>query len=287
MSDCAGLVTCALVPYGLMIVARYRGLICDLDGTVYLSGRPLPGAVDALHALRSSGVRVLFVSNNPLRTASSYAERLTGLGIPATPDDVLTSGRVTADWLAAEAPRSRVLVLGEEALAGELTGRAGAVLVERGDDADVVIASFDRTFTYQKWTEAFRALRRGARFVATNPDPTCPVEGGEVPDCGGLIAALEVSSGRRIEEIMGKPSATMLAAALRRLELAPSEVLVVGDRLETDIALGNAGGVASALVLTGVTSRDALAGAAHRPTMVLDGLADLPRSLAERSTAAT
>lgn len=273
------------MPYGSVIVARYRGLICDLDGTVYLSGRPLPGAVEAIERLRAAGVRVLFVSNNPLRTASSYAERLTGLGIPATPDDVLTSGRVTADWLAARAPRSRVLALGEEALAEELTRRADVALVERGDEADVVIASFDRTFTYEKWNEAFRALRRGARFVATNPDPTCPVEGGEIPDCGGLIAALEVSSGRRVEEVMGKPSATMLEAALRRLGLAPSEVLVVGDRLETDIALGNAGGVASALVLTGVTSRDMLADTPHRPTVVLDALADLPAYLAERATA--
>lgn len=273
------------MPYGSVIVARYRGLICDLDGTVYLSGRPLPGAVEAIERLRAAGVRVLFVSNNPLRTASSYAERLIGLGIPATPDDVLTSGRVTADWLAARAPRSRVLALGEEALAEELTRRADVALVERGDEADVVIASFDRTFTYEKWNEAFRALRRGARFVATNPDPTCPVEGGEIPDCGGLIAALEVSSGRRVEEVMGKPSATMLEAALRRLGLAPSEVLVVGDRLETDIALGNAGGVASALVLTGVTSRDMLADTPHRPTVVLDALADLPAYLAERATA--
>lgn len=256
-------------------MARYLGLICDLDGTVYLSGQPLPGAVEALERLRSAGVRVLFVSNNPLRSPQSYAERLTGLGIPTTPDDVLTSGTVTADWIRSEAPGAAVLALGETNLFEELSA-AGAKLVHKAEQADVVIASFDRTFTYDKWVEAFRAIRAGARFIATNPDPTCPVDGGEIPDCGGIIAALEATTGRTVEAVMGKPSAAMLAAALHRLSLRGRDVLIAGDRLGTDIAMGTAGGVDSALVLTGITSRELAAEAPESPTYVLESLGELP-----------
>lgn len=258
----------------------YRGLICDLDGTVYLSGKPLPGVVDALRALRSDGVRVLFVSNNPLRDSRSYAERLTSMGIPATPDEVLTSGAVTAEWVRQHTPDARLLVLGETNLRDELTA-VGVKLVERADQTDVVVASFDRTFTYDKWVEAFRAIRAGARFVATNPDPTCPVDDGEVPDCGGIIAALETTTGRSVEVVLGKPSRAMLDAALRRIELPADEVLIVGDRLGTDIAMGTSHGVASALVLTGVTTR-AMASALsddQRPTYVLESVSELPSAV--------
>lgn len=261
--------------YRLEIVARYQGLICDLDGTVYLSGRPLPGAVEAIQRLRAAGVRVLFVSNNPLRSSQSYAERLTGLGIPSTPDDVLTSGTVTADWVRANAPGAAVLALGETNLFEELSA-AGAKLVHKAEQAGVVIASFDRTFTYDKWVEAFRAIRAGARFIATNPDSTCPVDGGEIPDCGGIIAALETTTGRTVEAVMGKPSPAMLAAARRRLELPAGDVLIVGDRLGTDIAMGEAGGVDSALVLTGITTRTMLDEAPEKPTYVLETLGELP-----------
>lgn len=258
---------------------RFRGIICDLDGTVYLSGRPLPGAAAAIAALRAAGVRVLFVSNNPHRDAAAYAERLTGIDIPAGPEDVLTSGGILADWLRVELPGARALVLGEANLLAELTA-AGLKVVERAGEADVVVASFDRTFTYAKWREAFDALRAGARFVATNPDPTCPVEGGEVPDCGGIIAALETTTGRRVEQIAGKPSPLVVAAALERLALSAEEVLVVGDRLATDIELGVRSGLATALVLSGVTTREMLdRDGVVRPTYVVSGLAELPALL--------
>lgn len=258
---------------------RFRGVICDLDGTVYLSGRPLPGAVAALAAIRAAGVRVVFVSNNPHRDAAAYAERLTGIGIPAEPADVLTSGGILADWLRTHLPGGRALVLGEDNLFAELSA-AGMTIVDKADRVDVVVASFDRTFTYAKWREAFDALRAGARFVATNPDPTCPVDGGEVPDCGGIIAALETTTGRRVEQVAGKPSPLVVDAALDRLGLTAEEVLVVGDRLATDIELGARSGLASVLVLSGVTTPAMLdEGAWSQPTYVVDSIADLPATL--------
>lgn len=260
---------------------RYRGVICDLDGTVYLSGTPLPGAVEALRTIRDAGVEVLFVSNNPHRDAEAYAERLSNLGIPATEENILTSGGVTASWIAQHAPGAGVLVLGEQNLLDELS-RVGAKPVATAAEASVVVASFDRTFDYAKWTEAFRAIRAGARFIATNPDPTCPVydEGvdalREVPDCGGIIAALEVSTGHPVEHVMGKPSPLLVEAALRRLLLNSEEVLVVGDRLGTDVEMGLRTGIDSALVLTGVSTRAESEASAARPTYVIDTLGSLP-----------
>lgn len=254
---------------------RYRAVVSDLDGTVYRGGRALPGAVEALARLRAAGIRLLFASNNPTRTAAAYAERLHDVGVTAAPADVLTSGGVVADWLTTEAPGARVLLVGEPSLHAELTGR-GVDLVESGGAADVVVVSFDRTFDYRKWTEAFRALRAGARFVATNPDPTCPVDDGEVPDCGGIIAALEATTGRAVEIVVGKPSPVMARAALDRLQVAAHEALIVGDRLETDVRLGTRNGLDSALVLTGVTRRADVHGAPDQPTFILDGLAALP-----------
>ncbi|WP_020578062.1 HAD-IIA family hydrolase [Actinopolymorpha alba] len=261
----------------------YRAVICDLDGTVYRSGVPFPGAVDALARVRAAGVRVLFVSNNPLRDAASYAERLSKLGIPTEPTDILTSGAVMARWLRAHTPGARVLLLGEDSLRTELTS-AGANIVDRGEEAEVVVASFDRTFRYATWLEAFRAIRAGARFVATNPDPTCPVEGGEVPDCGGIIAALEATTGHSVEAVAGKPSSLMLAAALEALGCSEREVVIVGDRVGTDIELGRRGGVATALVLTGVTSRDMVADLDHPPTYVIESIAELPALVAGQLT---
>jgi NagD protein len=254
---------------------RYRAVVSDLDGTVYRGNRALPGAVDALARLRTAGIRVLFVSNNPTRTAAAYAERLRHLGVPAQPADVLTSGGLVADWLVTEMPGARVLLVGEPSLHAELAGR-GVDLVDSGHNADVVVVSFDRTFDYRKWREAFRALRSGARFVATNPDPTCPIADGEVPDCGGIIAALEATAGRQVEVVVGKPSSVMARAALDRLQSAAHETLVVGDRLETDVRLGARNGLDTALVLTGVTNHADIHTARDQPTFVIDSLATLP-----------
>lgn len=264
-----------------------RGLVCDLDGTVYLSGRPLPGAVDALASVRRAGVAVVFVSNNPTVAADAYAERLTGMGIPTTPSQVLTSGGVTAEWLRREHGDASVLLVSERSLRTELEA-AGVDVVDDPSAANLVVVSFDRTFDYRKWQAAFDALRRGAGFIATNADATCPVEGGEIPDCAGIIAALEATTGRHLDTVIGKPSPIMAAAALDRLRdqvvaatLSASEVLIVGDRIETDVRMGQAAGFTTALVLTGVSRREDLSDADLVPTHVLTGLAELPAAVGQ------
>ena len=252
----------------------YRGFIFDLDGTVYLDERLLPGAQAAIAALREAGRRLCFLSNKPIASRADYAAKLTRLGIPTDVEEVINSSYVLARWLDRETPGARCFVIGEPPLVAELE-QAGLKPVE-GPEADWVVVAFDRTFDYRKLDVALQAVtRHGARLVGTNPDRTCPVEGGEIPDAAGMIGAVEGVTGRKVEPIVGKPSAITLAVALERLGLAAGECVVVGDRLETDIAMGKAAGLATILVLTGVTRAGDPAIARWQPDHVLGSLQDL------------
>jgi hypothetical protein len=165
------------------------GYIFDLDGTIYRGNRVTPGACQSVQILRKRGREIVFLSNKPLFSRKAYAEKLCALGIPAQEDEVITSSWVLARELAKEAPEAKVFAIGETPLLDELT-RAGLTFTEDPKEIDYVIAAFDRTFDYRKLNIAFQALKRGAHFYATNPDRTCPVEGGEIPDAAAVIAAL-------------------------------------------------------------------------------------------------
>jgi len=252
----------------------YAGYALDLDGTVYLGAHLLPGAAEAIAALRALRRRIVFLSNNPLQTRGGYAARLTGLGVPAGEADVVNSSGVMVAYLQRRHPGRRLFVIGEAPFLGELQ-EAGFALTEEPRATDVVVAAFDRTFDYRKLQIAFDAIRAGAGFVATNPDPYCPVPGGGLPDCGSITAAIEAATGVRVEEVVGKPSLVMAQAALARLGAEAADAIVVGDRLETDVAMGVRAGMHTALVLTGATRREHLADAAVVPEFVLDDLRGL------------
>ena len=249
-----------------------RGFILDMDGTVYLSDRALPGAVETIAEIRRRGLKVAFISNKPLEPGSAYAAKLTRLGIPTEPKEVITSGYVLSRHLAQVAPGARVFVIGEPPLLEEMR-QAGLRLTEEPAEIEYVVAAFDRTFDYRKWNIAFQAIKfHGAHFVATNPDRTCPIEGGEIPDCAGVIAALEATTGKKVELIAGKPSPMMIQAGAQLLGVPLEQCLVVGDRLETDIVMGHNAGARTAVVLTGVTRREDLATAPVEPDYVLENI---------------
>jgi len=255
----------------------YRGYAIDLDGTVYLGVELLPGAAETIATLRALDRRIVFLSNNPLDTRERYAALLTRLGVPTTPEEIVNSSGVMVEYLRRRHPGARLFVIGEASFQGELR-RAGWTLTEDPGRIDVVVAAFDRTFDYRKLQIAFDAIRGGARLVATNPDPYCPVPGGGLPDCGAITAAIEAATGARADAVVGKPSETMAQAALSRLGVRPGEAIVVGDRLDTDVAMGVRAGMHTALVLTGATRREHLAGSCVRPEFVLDDLRGLLRS---------
>ncbi len=252
-----------------------QGYLLDLDGTVYLGERLIPGADRAIAELRRRGRKVVFLSNKPLHSRADYAEKLTRLGVPASEDDVIHSSYVMARYLARERPGARVFAIGEPPLLAELEA-AGLELTDDPERVEFVVAAFDRGCTWDKLNTAFQAIRRGARFVATNPDPTCPVEGGEIPDAAAVIAALEATTGKKVEAVVGKPSPHTVRAALERLELPAERVAMVGDRLGTDILMARRAGLVGILTLSGVTRPEELDWADVQPDYVIESLAELP-----------
>ena len=252
----------------------YKAYIFDLDGTVYLGNALLPSAGPTLTTLRQQGSRTVFLSNNPTHTRRQYAEKLTRLGLPTPEDDIVNSTVVMVDYLKHHLPGGRLFVIGEKPLIEELEA-AGFRLTEKADEVEAVIASFDRTFVYRKLQIAFDAIRAGARFFATNGDRYCPVPGGGEPDAAAIIAAIEACTNTKLEAMVGKPSIHMLNA-VRNLVQAPAEdCLMTGDRLETDIAMGQAAGMDTVLTLTGATTPEILAHSSIQPTYVVQQLSDL------------
>ena len=214
----------------------------------------MPGAADVVAALRAAGRPVCFLSNKPLETRADYAAKLTRLGIPAGPEDVINSSLVLARHLRGLDPGAPVFVIGEPPMLAEM--RAHGFEVRDDERVRWVVIAFDRTFSYAKLNTALQAVRRGARLIATNPDRTCPVEGGEIPDCAGMIAAVEAVTDRKVEAVVGKPSPIILEVALASLGVSAADAVMVGDRIETDMAMGRRAGLHTILVLSGVTRAD-------------------------------
>ena len=250
----------------------YAGYVFDLDGTIYLGSDLLPGAARLVQALRDMGRKVVFVSNNPTRDPEEYAEKLSDLGVPTPPSEVINTVVTTTDWLAVNAPEATVFPVSEEPLKRALR-RRGTRISEDPAEIDIVIASYDRRFEYRKLQIAFDAIRAGARLVATNPDRFCPFPDGRgEPDAASITAAIEACTGASCELHFGKPGPVMLQAVADALGLAPADCLLTGDRLTTDIRAAHEASMASALVLTGETDRQALADISDddRPDYVLD-----------------
>ena len=251
-----------------------RGWLFDLDGTVYLGEALIPGAAATLAALRADGRRVAFLSNKPLYTRRDYADKLTRLGVPTREDEVVNSSIVLARHLQHLDPGAPVFVIGEPPLVGEL--RAHGFEVRADADVRWVVIAFDRTFDYAKLNTALQAVRRrDARLIATNPDRTCPTEEGEIPDCAGMMAAVEAVTGKSVEVVVGKPSPIMLEVALQTLGVGADDCVIVGDRIETDILMGKRLGLATVLVLSGITRADDPRIAELRPDLVLPSIGAL------------
>jgi len=252
----------------------YPGYVLDLDGTVYLGEELLPGAADALGALRAAGSRLVFLSNKPLERPAAYAAKLRTMGVAAADGDVVSSIDALVAYLDEHPPVRGILAITEPLLA-EILVEAGHTVSRDPAAVDLVVVSWDRTFDYDKLERAFRAVRAGARIVATNPDPYCPTPDGGLPDCAAMLAAIEVATGAKAEAIVGKPSSHMARVALDRIGLRAGDVVMVGDRLLTDVGMAHANGMIGALVLTGATSVADLPPAPAGPEFVLEDLGQL------------
>jgi NagD protein len=256
----------------------FKGFIFDLDGTVYLSDKLIPGADVVIRLLRENRRKIVFLSNKPIQTREDYASKLTRLGIPTQPDEVINSTLVMAHYLKKNAPQAKLFVVGEVPFVEELE-RAGFTITDEPKEIEYVVVALDRTFDYQKLNIAFQAIKLGAHFVATNPDRTCPVEGGEIPDCAGMIAAIEAVTMKKVEVIVGKPSLLIIQTALEVMGLRSEDCILIGDRLETDIKMGRESGIATGLVLTGVTDEKTLKESSIHPDFIFQSIADVENLL--------
>jgi HAD superfamily hydrolase (TIGR01450 family) len=238
----------------------YSGYIFDLDGTVYLGDRLLPGASRTILKLRELGKRVVFATNNPSGDVQMYVDKLAGMGVSVSASDVVTSVSTTTEWLIENEPQAVVFPIGEEALRESLREN-GIRTSDEPAEIDIVIASTDRQFDYRKLTIAFRALRRrnGARLICTNTDRvTISGDGTCLPAAGAIVAAIEASAGVKCEVDCGKPGLIMLAAVMRSVGHEPKDCICVGDRLYTDIKMGIDAGMDTGLVFTGEATPESL-----------------------------
>lgn len=257
-------------------MTRFDGVVFDVDGTVLRGDRLLPGAGEAIGRLRAGGLDALFVTNNPTRTPREYAERLAAAGVDASPDQVLTAGGATATYLRRSHGDAALFVVGEDGLRRQLRD-AGLSLTEDPDAADVVVGSVDREFHYEDLRDALWALSTdGVALVGTDPDRVVPAAERDVPGSGAIVDAVANVAGVEPEAVLGKPHPATRRAALDRLGLPAERCLLVGDRLDTDIALGVDAGMTTVLVLSGVTDREELARGDVEPDHVVGSLADVP-----------
>ncbi|TAL21544.1 MAG: HAD-IIA family hydrolase [Frankiales bacterium] len=254
------------------LAERYDAALCDLDGVLHLVDDPVPHAAEAVAAARAAGQRFAFVTNNASRAPQVVAERLTGLGIPAAVDDVVTSGQAAARTLAARLPAgATVLVVGSQALADEVSGaglRPVRTVAEAGEAGpDAVVQGLAPATSWTDLSEATVALHRGALWVVGNTDLTLPTSRGQLPGNGAFVEVLRRVTGRE-PLVAGKPDPALHRESVERVEAA--RPLVVGDRLDTDVLGAVRGGADSLLVLTGVTDVAGLlaAPAGSRPTYV-------------------
>ncbi len=265
----------------------YAAYVFDLDGTIYLGDDLLPGAKRLIEELRARGIPVRFVSNNSTKDPQQYADKLARLGLPSPIEEIVNTTVTMTRWVLDHHPDAVVFPISEAPLKRALR-EAGIRMSEDPSEIDIVIASYDRGFTYEKLQIAFDAIwfHKRARLVATNPDRFCPFPGGRgEPDCAAVIAAVEACTGTTCEANVGKPNPAMLDAALKGLELEVGDCMMVGDRLSTDIRMGFDTGMAAALVLTGETTVDDLRELAPEdtPGIVVDRIDRLlPQALWEQ-----
>lgn len=250
----------------------YRLYLLDMDGTFYLGNRLLPGALDFIRMVQKTRGEYLFLTNNSSRTSEEYAAKLRRLGLDTQASHVMTSGEATIELLKRDGKWRRLCLCAPPAVEEQFR-KAGFILDSEVPEA--VVLTYDTTLDYQRIREVALGLRRGLPFIATHPDINCPSPEGPLPDLGAFLAMFEASTGRKPDLVVGKPRAEFIEAAMVLKGFGPSETLMIGDRLYTDIACGNNAGVDTALVLSGESTRDMVADSPHKPDFIFEGLHEI------------
>jgi 4-nitrophenyl phosphatase len=261
--------------------AAIHGLIVDMDGVLYRGGTALPGLVEFIALLRARQLPFVIVTNNATSTPDAVVAKLAEMGATISVQEVLTSAQATANWLKGKLPPGApVYVIGEEGLRAALT-EAGFALASSAQDARAVVVGMDRKVTWERMAEAALAIEAGAMFIGTNPDPSFPVERGLVPGNGAILAALKATTDVE-PKIIGKPEVPLFQQAAERIGVRAADIMVLGDRLSTDISGGQRAGMQTGLMLTGVTDRKELAASSVRPDSIFKDLYEVMAEIREQ-----
>lgn len=243
----------------------------DMDGTIYLDDQLLPGAEALIAFLSEKGIPHFFVTNNSSRSQDDYVTKLAGLGLSVPREKIFTSGEATARYLKKKKDGAAVYLVGTPSLEEEFQ-KHGFVLTHK--DPDFVVLGFDTTLTYQKLWDLCDLVRAGLPYIATHPDINCPTADGFMPDIGSMIALVAASTGRHPDVIVGKPYAPIVDAVVDKTGFDANKIVMIGDRLYTDVALGQAG-LTTVLVLSGETKRVDIDESEFQPDYVLENVAEL------------
>ena len=253
------------------------GYLIDMDGVIYRGAHLIPGAREFIQRLLDAAVPFLFLTNNSQRTRRDVATRLNRMDIPVQEKHIYTCAMATARFLASQKSRGTAYVIGEGGLLNALHANGYSIVDQ---DADYVVVGEGRTLSFEVIEKAVRLVAKGAKLIATNPDPNCPTAEGIRPGCGAIVAMIETATGRKAFSV-GKPSPVMMRAARKELGLDTSSTTMVGDTMETDILGGVQMGYRTVLVLSGGTRREDLPNYAYQPDLVVDSVADLSRMIGE------
>ena len=255
---------------GIERLSMVRGFLLDMDGTFYLSDRLLEGALRFIDLLREQKKEFLFLTNNSSKHRRQYAEKISRLGLPLPEEAVLTSGEATALYLKEKHPGADLFLVGTPSLEEEFH-QHGFRLVQK--EPQFLVLGFDTTLTYQKLWSLCDFVRAGVPYIATHPDFNCPTETGWMPDVGAMIAFVKAATGREPDLVVGKPNRLIVDAAAVKMNLQVDQLAMIGDRLYTDIALGQASGIATVLVLSGETKIEDLKDSPFQPDYTFQNLA--------------
>ncbi|OGN92886.1 MAG: HAD family hydrolase [Chloroflexi bacterium RBG_13_48_10] len=251
-------------------LSTVRGFLLDMDGTFYLGDRLLEGALRFIDLLGDQKKEFLFLTNNSSKHRSQYAEKIRHLGLPIAEESVLTSGEATAIYLKEQHPGAHLYLVGTPSLEEEFR-QYGFQLVQQ--EPQFLVLGFDTTLTYQKLWTLCDFVRAGVPYIATHPDFNCPTEKGFMPDVGAMIAFVKAATGRQPDLVVGKPNRLIVEAAAVKMNLRINQLAMIGDRLYTDIALGQTSGITTVLVLSGETKLEDLKDSAFMPDYTFENLA--------------
>lgn len=269
-------------------LTKIKRVVFDMDGTIYKGGTVFPFTVNVFETLEKIGVDYTFLTNNSSRCAKDYLEKVLKLGLKATPDNISTSATATFFYLKQNYPKvKKIYVLGTASLREEFVEHGYEMIDEYNetDEPELVVVAFDTTLTYDRLCKATYWIGEGKPYIATHPDTVCPTDLKTIlVDCGAVQALIENVTKRRPEAAPGKPSAAMIGSIMDKYGLAPDEVMMVGDRIYTDLEMARRAKVVGVLVLTGEATIETLKESGLTPELVLDDISVLRDLLVEAKT---